>query len=62
MHLSEKLKLFSQFFPFLESTLNIERLRKKSEPQSSITLEVIDSERRGYLNASKVLFLKTFSQ
>ena len=41
MHLSEKLKLFSQFFPFLESTLNIERLRKKVSLIAQLLLKLL---------------------
>ena len=36
---------------FLECTLNFENFEKKSEPHSSSISEVIDSERRAYLNA-----------
>ena len=51
VQLSEKLKTFSQFFiAFLESTLNFEHF-EKNEPHSSSISEVIDSERRAYLNA-----------
>ena len=49
--LSEKLKTFSQFFiALLECTLNLEHF-EKNEPHSSSISEVIDSERRAYLNA-----------
>ena len=57
--LSEKLKYFSKFFiAFLECTLNLEHF-EKIEPHSSCISEVINSERRTYLDALKVLFLKT---
>ena len=49
--LSEKLKTFSQFFiALLECTLNVEHFEKNKSHSSSIS-EVIDSERRAYLNA-----------
>ena len=52
MQLSEKPKTLSQFFTaFLESTLNFEHFEIKNEPHSSSISEVIDSERRAYLNA-----------
>ena len=51
IQLFEKLKTFCQFFiAFLESTLNFERF-ETNEPHSSSISEVIDSERRSYLNA-----------
>ena len=52
MQLSEKSKPFSKFFiTFSESTLNFKQFEKKKEPHSSSISEVIDSERRAYLNA-----------
>ena len=52
MQLSEKLETFSPFFiAFLESALNFEHFEKKNEPHSSSISEVIDSQRRAYLNA-----------
>ena len=53
MQLSEKPKIFCQFFiAFLESTLNFEHFEtKKNESHNSSISEVIDSERRAYLNA-----------
>ena len=49
--LSEKLKTFSQFFiALLECTLYVEHFEKNKSHSSSIS-EVIDSERRAYLNA-----------
>ena len=52
MILSEKLK---QFFPFLvalsESGLNFQHFEKKEKLHSSSISEVIDSQRRVYLNA-----------
>ena len=49
-------------FSFFESTLSFEHFEKKNEPHSSSISEVIDSERRAYLNAGKVLFLKILWQ
>ena len=52
MHLSEKLKPYSQFvIAVLECTLNFEHFEKKCETHSSSISEVINSDRRAYLNA-----------
>ena len=53
MQLSVKPKTFvNQFFiAFLESTLNLNILKKQNEPHRSSISEVTDSERRAYLNA-----------
>ena len=57
MQLFEKPKIFCFIFiAFLESTLSFEhfekkRKRKKKEPPRFSISEVIDSERRAYLNA-----------
>ena len=52
MQLPEKPKTFCQFFiAFLKCTLNFEHFEKKNEPHSLSISEVIDSERRAYLNA-----------
>ena len=49
--LSSKQKSFSQFFiAFLKCALNLEHFLKKRECPSLITSEIIDAERRGYLN------------
>ena len=51
MQLFEKPKAFCCIFiAFLESTLNFEHFDKRKRPSVSIS-EVIDSERRAYLNA-----------
>ena len=56
-HLSEKLKAFFWLFiAFLEYTLNLKHFdkkknKKKTEARSSSISEIIDSERRAYLNA-----------
>ena len=49
--LSEKQKTFSGFFiAFLKCPWNLEHFQKKDEYSSLIISEIIDAERRGYLN------------
>ena len=49
--LSHKLKTFSWFFiAFLKCAWNFEHFHKKDEYSSLIISEIIDAERRGYLN------------
>ena len=49
--LSQKQKTFSGFFIlFLKCTWNLEHFQKKDEYPSLIISEIIDTERRGYLN------------
>ena len=49
--LSQKEKTFSWFFiVFLKCAWNLEHFQKKDEYPSLIISEVIDAERRGYLN------------
>ena len=49
--LSSKQKSLSQFFiAFVKCALNLEHFLKKDECPSLITSEIIDAERRGYLN------------
>ena len=49
--LSPKQKTFSGFFmAFLKCALNLENFRKKDEYPSLIISEIVDAERRGYLN------------
>ena len=49
--LSCKQKTFSQFFiPFLIFAWNLEHFQKKDEYPSLIISEIIDAEKRGYLN------------
>ena len=49
--LSRKQKTFSGFFiAFLKCTLNLGHFQKKDEYPSLIISEIIDTERRGYLN------------
>ena len=49
--LSQKQKTFSGFFiAFLKCAWNLEHFQKKDEYPSLIISEIIDAERRGYLN------------
>ena len=49
--LYQKQKIFSGFFlAFLKYAWNLEHFRKKDEYSSPIISEIIDTERRGYLN------------
>ena len=49
--LSKKLKIFSEFFiGLLKCAWNLEHFQKKDEYPSLIISEIIDAERRGYLN------------
>ena len=48
---SQKQKIFSWFFiAFLKYAWNVEHFQKKNEYPSLIISEIIDAERRGYLN------------
>ena len=48
---SRKQKIFSWFFiEFLKCAWNLEHFKKKYEFSSLIISEIIDAERRGYLN------------
>ena len=48
---SQKRKIFSGFFiAFLKYAWNLEHFQKKDEFSSLIMSEIIDAERRGYLN------------
>ena len=58
--LYHKQKTFSGFFiAFLKCELNFEHFQKKDEYPSLIISEIIDAERRGYLNVWKVLLQNT---
>ena len=58
--LYQKQNIFSGFFiAFLKSAWNLEHFQKKDEYSSPIISEIIDAERRGYLNVYKVLLQKT---
>ena len=49
--LSQKQKTFSGFFiAFVKYAWNLEHFEKKDEYSSLIISEIIDAERRGYLN------------
>ena len=49
--LAKKQKIFSGFFiAFLKCAWNLEHFEKKDEYSSLIISEIIDAERRGYLN------------
>ena len=49
--LSQKQKTFSGFFiAFVKCEWNLEHFQKKDEYSSLIISEIIDAERRGYLN------------
>ena len=49
--LSQKQNTFSWFFiPFLKCACNLEPFQEKDEYPSPIISEIIDAERRGYLN------------
>ena len=48
---SQKQKIFYWFFiAFLKCAWNVEHFRKKDKYPSLIISEIIDAERRGYLN------------
>ena len=48
---SQKQKIFSGFFiEFLKCAWNLEHFQKKDEYSSLIISEIIDAEKRGYLN------------
>ena len=58
--LSQKQKTFFRFFiAFLKYAWNLEHFQKKDEYPSLIISEIIDAERRGYLNVQKVLLQNT---
>ena len=49
--LSKKQKTFSRFFiTFLKCAWNLEHFQKKDEYPSRIITDIIDAEKRGYLN------------
>ena len=58
--LYHKLKTFSGFFiGFLKCAWTLEHFQKKDEYPSLIFTDIIDAERRGYLNIWKVLLQNT---
>ena len=49
--ISQKQKIFSQFFiAYLECASNLEHFEKKDEQPSLVISEIIESKRVGYLN------------
>ena len=51
MPLSQKQKTFSGFFiAFLEGASNLENIRQEDEYPRLIISEIVDAEKRGYLN------------
>ena len=57
---SRNQKIFSGFFiALLKCAWNLEHFQKKDEYPSVIISEIIDAERRGYLNVQKVLLQNT---
>ena len=51
MQLSKQLKSFSQFSSgFIKFKFNFEHFEKKDEPHSLCISEIIDGERRAYVN------------
>ena len=51
MQLFKEPKSFSPFFTaFLKSTFNFEHFEKKDQPHSLCIFEMIDAERRAYVN------------
>ena len=57
---SQKQKIFYRLFiAFLKCAWNLEHFLKKDEYLSVIISEIIDAERRGYLNVEKVLLQNT---
>ena len=58
--ISQKQKIFAGFFiAYLECASILEYFEKKDEHPSLVISEIIDSERVGYLNVSKVLLQNT---
>ena len=58
--LSKKQKTFSGFsIAFLKCAWNLEHFQKIDEYCSLIISKIIDAEKRGYLNVSKVLLQNT---
>ena len=55
-------RFFSRFFiAFLKCAWNLEHFQKKDEFSSLIISEIIDTEKRGYLNVLKVLLQNTIN-
>ena len=57
---SQKEKTFSGFFiGFLKCAWNLQHFQKKDEYPSLIISDIIEAERRGYLNVERVLLRNT---
>ena len=50
------------FFPFAESTWNLEYFERKDEPQSLFVSEIKDCKKRSYLNAQKAPCQNVYGQ
>ena len=60
--LSHKQKIFSEFFiSLLKCAWKLEHFHRKDEYPGLIISEIIDAERRGYLNVQKSCFLTQFA-
>ena len=58
-----KSKIFSEFpSPFPEPTSNLRCFEQEDEPQRLFVSEIIDCEKRGYLNAPKAPSQNTYGQ
>ena len=58
--LSHKQKTFSRFYiPFLKCAWILEHFQKQDEYPSLFFSDIIDAERRGYLNVWKILLQNT---
>ena len=63
MKLSEKVKIFSQFFTaFLNSTFNFEHFEKKDESHSLCLSEIVDCEIDVYLNVKRIILQYAIGQ
>ena len=58
-HYLKKKDFFWFFIAFLKCAQNLEQFPKKDEYPSLIISEIIDTEKRGYLNVLKVLLQNT---
>ena len=58
-HYLKKKDFFWFFIAFLKCAWNLENFPKKDEYPSLIISEIIDTEKRGYLNVLKVLLQNT---
>ena len=58
-YLLNKRNFLDFFIAFLKCAWNLEHFQQKDEYSSLIISEIIDAERRGYLNVYKVLLQNT---